>query len=512
MSNNTIVLKVTKNSYFTIFSLFLIALVFFNSLLLFSQSIRLDESQSIWSATKPIPALLRFMAEDVNVPLYTLLLHFWLQIFGTGIETVRSLSIIFFVLTLPVLYQLAKESSNSNVAILTICLFALSPFVTWYSAEARTYTLFVLLATLSNLYFLRMVRTDGGKGKLGYTLSTLFGLYTHFFFMFLAATQLVYVFYKTASKIYKSNKSGQSILHLFAKYKNLPLDVIVSQIIAFGGFLPWIIYFLTLGSAANTQPLIPRPSSFNIFQTLVNFVFGFQSYSVQAILISLWPLLILIMFFVFTRRQRYLTSGLDYFALASFLPIMLVFVVSYLRPVFLSRYLIFVTPTLFFLIAWTLINFPRKIYVYVTGGFLIIMFSFLVFQNVSSATPVKEDYQDVAGYISKKASPQDIVAVTPPFTVYPIEYSYTGTAKIVTIPDWDRYNRGPIPEFSQQNLAKQIDGFKTQYANIFVVYSYDQGYEGSIKNYLDGHFQLLDFRTFSPGLEVKEYKLRYDIP
>lgn len=501
----------SKTSYFSIFAVFLMALVFFNALLLFSQSIRLDESQSIWSATKGVAALLRYTAEDVNVPLYIFILHFWLQIFGTGIQAVRALSVIFFVATLPVLYKLAKETAGVNVAILTVCLFSVSPFVTWYSAEARTYTLFIFLATVSNLYFLRMVRSESKTGNFGYTVSTALGLYTHFFFVFLPVTQLAYALYRTLAQALREEAGGRSIWNLVGKYKDLPLNVLGATLIAGGLLLPWVIYFLSLGAAANTQPLIPQPSSFNIFQTLVNFVFGFQSYTVQSILISLWPLLILIMFFVFTRRQRF-TPFLDYFVLASFLPILLVFIVSYLRPIFLSRYLIFVTPTLFFLIAWTLVNFPKRVYSYVTGGLLALMFVFLVFQNVSSATPVKEDYQDVSQYLSRKANPQDVIAVTPPFTVYPLEYSYTGSAKIVTIPDWGRYTRGPIPPFDRDVFIKQIDDLKALYANVFVVYSYDQGYEGDIKNYLDKNFQLLDYRAFSPGLEVKEYKLRYDIP
>jgi len=124
-----------------------------------------------------------------------------------------------------------------------------------------------------------------------------------------------------------TKKNGRSGASVVAKFKNLPLKVLGLVLLAFAFFLPWIIYFVTLGGAANTQPLIPRPSSFNIFQTLVNFVFGFQSYTLQAILISLWPMLILIMFFIFTRSHKLRAPGLDYFSTASFLPILLVFIV-----------------------------------------------------------------------------------------------------------------------------------------------------------------------------------------
>src|SRR6266516_4759506 len=108
---------------------------------LYSQSIRLDEAQSIWIYTKSVPTLLNFTAQDVLTPLYGLLLHFWLQLFGAGIIAARSLSLLFFVLTVPVLYLLARSATSRSIAILTIVLFSLSPFIVWYSNEARMYTL-----------------------------------------------------------------------------------------------------------------------------------------------------------------------------------------------------------------------------------------------------------------------------------------------------------------------------------------------------------------------------------
>src|SRR5258706_1629068 len=79
--------------YILAFSLLVIAAItvaisFFT---LFSQSIRLDESQSIWVATKPVISILYLDAQDVLVPLYSIILHFWLQIFGTSVVAARIL-------------------------------------------------------------------------------------------------------------------------------------------------------------------------------------------------------------------------------------------------------------------------------------------------------------------------------------------------------------------------------------------------------------------------------------
>ena len=74
----------------------ILASVAINMHYLFSQSIRLDEAQSIWVSTKSVSEIVKISAQDVNVPLYSLLLHFWMQIFGTEIVIDRFLSLLFF--------------------------------------------------------------------------------------------------------------------------------------------------------------------------------------------------------------------------------------------------------------------------------------------------------------------------------------------------------------------------------------------------------------------------------
>src|SRR5438552_3532277 len=107
--------------------LFIMGLVWGGSILfLYNQSIRLDESQSLWAATRSVPGLLRFISQDVHVPLYLVLLHFWVQIFGTSIIAARTLSLLFFALTIPFLYILGREAANRRVALLLVIFFSFS--------------------------------------------------------------------------------------------------------------------------------------------------------------------------------------------------------------------------------------------------------------------------------------------------------------------------------------------------------------------------------------------------
>ncbi|MDQ3239346.1 MAG: glycosyltransferase family 39 protein [bacterium] len=494
------------------FSLLVVGSGIVNLISLSNQSIRLDESQSLWVATKSVPSILRYIAQDVHVPLYSVVLHYWIQFFGTDIMASRLLSLLFYLATIPFLYILAKESSNKKVALVTVAMFSLSPFMAWYSNEARMYTLFTLVTTINNIHFLRFVRSEGQKSKLAYIISAVFSMYTHYFSLFLLLSQFVFVAGLVTVRVYKESKLKKiSVKSLINTHKKLLLFYIGISASAFAFLIPWLLYVVGQGSASNMQPMIPRPSSFNVFQTIVQFLFGFQNQSVQAFIIAIWPLSLIMLFLLFTKRRKIPTNMIEYFALATILPIVVVFVISFVRPIFLSRYLILVTPTLFYILAWTFLSYSRKMARLFVTTILLVMAFLSIYQGISAMTPVREDYSGVSKYLTESTTPRDIIAVSAPFTVYPIEYTYQGQARITTIPEWNRYVQGSIPEFTTTKLEKQINEYKTQYTKVYVVLSYDQGYENKIKDYMDKRFELSKAQKFSQGLEVRSYILRYDL-
>src|SRR5690348_6955035 len=265
----------TKNYIFVLCGIFVCLL---SSISLFTQSIRLDESQQIWISTKSVSTIVSFVATDVHVPLYAILLHFWMQLFGSSIIVARIPSLLFFLATLPVLYITYTEAANRKIAIIATITFASSPFILWYSSEARMYTLFTFATALNMLYFLRYIKTNGKEGKLGYFLSEILGLYSHYFFLFVLVTQLIFLIGKFFASLYEDRYRPKVLF--WTAWSNMQKSIFLLFFLMGVGFcfiIPWGIYVLFLGGAANTQPLIPPPTTFNIFQTFVNFLFGFQT-------------------------------------------------------------------------------------------------------------------------------------------------------------------------------------------------------------------------------------------
>lgn len=470
-------------------------------------SIRLDEAQQLWASTKTIPGILEYIAQDVHVPLYALLLHVWMQIFGQSIFVARLLSVLFFVLSLWPLYKVAQKTGGEKIARITVSLYCLSPFLTWYSTEARMYTLFTLATILSHLAFFTVLRSEGKKGKLFYGLGAVLGVYSHYFFFIVLFLQSLYYLFTVILK--KNEEQSLTIREKLRLHWPALWRYGLVLLIVFASFLPWLLTMLSAGAGSNTKPNLAPPTSYNLLQVFINFVTGFQSPSVESLLISVWPLLVVLLFFTFSRKKRTYPLYTDYYALLTFIPVILVFLISYIQPVLLSRYLIFLTPTLFYLLAVLLTHFNRFLFVTIVGIIFIGNIFFQYQQLFSPEIRERENYLGVAQYLKENATNSDVVAVSAPFTVYPIEYNYQGSARIDTIPNWNRYETGSIPPFSPEELNTQIEQYGEQYDRVFVVLSYDQGYEEEIREYFNG-YQLNSKQEFSPGLEVLEYQLRYD--
>lgn len=85
-------------------------------------SVDLDEPFSIFHAQNNLGDLFGIFKNENNPPLHFLLLHFWEQAFGISPFAVRSLSLIFSILTVVVIWKIGTKFFSQQIALFT-CLF-----------------------------------------------------------------------------------------------------------------------------------------------------------------------------------------------------------------------------------------------------------------------------------------------------------------------------------------------------------------------------------------------------
>jgi mannosyltransferase len=120
------------------------------------------------------------------------------RVLGTGAVSLRLLSALAGVATVPVAWAIGRELSSRRAALACAALVAVNPLLVWYSQEARAYALFVLFASLAMLFFLRALREQDGGGRssaelAGFAVSGSLALLTHYFAVFLLVPMVLWL-------------------------------------------------------------------------------------------------------------------------------------------------------------------------------------------------------------------------------------------------------------------------------------------------------------------------------
>ena len=161
----------------------------------------MDEGLSVGissHAFTDIPGVLR---QDGSPPLYYMLLHVWMDVFGRSETAVHWLSLTAALLTIPSAMWAGWSLWGKRTGYVGAVLCSLIPFLTAYGEEARMYALMALLALLTSAFFLHAF-VYRRRGYLpAFALGQALMLYTHSWGIFYgvgAALALGYVWWVAA--------------------------------------------------------------------------------------------------------------------------------------------------------------------------------------------------------------------------------------------------------------------------------------------------------------------------
>jgi mannosyltransferase len=456
------------------------------------ESLRLDESQSIWQSNRSYMDMLEVLARDVHMPLYGTLLHFWIETFGNNISTNRILSLAFYLASIYASYIVTLEfTRKQKIALYVAIMFTISPFLNWFGSELRMYSLFTFLTLCMHYLFYKIFYRNEASlyHWLAYFVCLILGVYTHYFFLVFIFCQVMFLLFNR---------------HFLSGNKKWLLgSAVVVTVIS---FVPWAMYVKYINSASSQTPLLTKPSTVDLFNLYSNHLFGFQEDNLNTVILSIWPLAGLFVLFLLQKKNMAIQLKHYYLATMAFLPTFLLFVISILiRPIFLSRYLIMCLPPLYILIALLLFSQKNNLLKVLRPIFILAMIASLVVQIVNPKAPIKEDYRGVINYVISQVKSNDIVAATAPFTIYPFDYYYNGSAKLITVPDWDR--KSGIPDFNEAKFIDQLDVLSKDNNKLYLVLSYDQGYEKKVVNIVNTKLDLESEKEF-PQIRLMVFRFR----
>ena len=123
--------------------------------------------------------LTNYDAGQNNHPLFSLLAHLSLQVFGESAWALRLPAFLFGLASLWALYCLARTINSRRETLLAVALMAVSYHHVWFSQNARGYTGLLFWMLLGTWLFLKGLQKTSPVVWFSYAVAMALGMYTH---------------------------------------------------------------------------------------------------------------------------------------------------------------------------------------------------------------------------------------------------------------------------------------------------------------------------------------------
>jgi uncharacterized membrane protein len=159
-----------------------------------SQGFWIDEHVQILTLRHPPSELLATIMNSETQPvLYLVVAKAWQSVFGLGEVGLRSLSALAGAATIPVVYAAGRASGSRRAGLFAAALTATSPFMIWYSQEARPYALFAFVASLSFLFFVQALQGRDVRWLWAWAIASVLTASAHYFGFLLIGVEAVWL-------------------------------------------------------------------------------------------------------------------------------------------------------------------------------------------------------------------------------------------------------------------------------------------------------------------------------
>lgn len=358
---------------------------------IFTQSLWRDEAFSALIAVKAPWDIITSLIRDQSPPLYFLLLHYWIQFFGSSESMMRILSAFWYVGLVIVVYLIAGEYIRNWLGrALVACAVLFNPLIVQYAAEARPYMMFATLTTLGVYLLLKKKYIASG---ILFGLATL----THNFGLFNLAAVFFWWIYTYKSHLQESLWDGAKLFIPAGILSSLWSAVTILQFSRIAGSF-WI-----------------TENSFNMFadmlQTFTRGEIWHEAYA-AIYFFSLIMLVIGVSYFIAPKKKN-LSPVATLAVFLSIVPICITYIISHFKtPIYYDRYMIASLPMIIITVSYGVTKLWEERRVTRIGLTILIMsFMYSTFVSASQIndTSTKPPLNWAVSQVIEQARPGDIV-------------------------------------------------------------------------------------------------------
>lgn len=281
-----------------------------------------DEAWTALISQLPLKEIVATTSQDFHPPFYYFLVHFWIKIFGSSEVAIRSLSVLFWLLTGLVVYRFCLLFWQRRQAVLATVFVLANPFVLTYACEARSYALLTLLTATSMFSFWRTREKWQPWGWL-YLLVNVAGVYTHYYMWFIILAQGLYllIFQRESLKKFIPLFFGLAIF-----------------------YLPWLPVLLKQSGEVVRDYWIPKMNDRTHWETFFRLVAGHEEGPVAKWLVRSYLFLFGAYLFLWLKRSvKKIKPEVGLLFLWLLIPVLVPTLVSFWKPIYFYRYLVFLS-------------------------------------------------------------------------------------------------------------------------------------------------------------------------
>ncbi len=452
------------------------------------QSFWADEGNSVVLATKGGLEIVKAAAADIHPPAYYLTLSMWARAFGLSALGARSLSAVFGVVLVWIVYLLGTRLRNTFTGLIAGILVAANPFLIYYSQEARMYELLALCAAITAYALLIWLIQPSRRALVAilYLLFATFGLYTHYAFpIHLIALNIVFLIW-----VWHCRSAVQQTSILTRRSALVPWLILQLTVLLL--YFPWlptaIRQLTTWPSPPNTlEPFQALSQSIELFVCGPILCSGATTFPLVAVLSIL--LIIVALLPRWPTGNSWPASMLPLLWLL--VPLVAMFLFGIFSPVFF-KFLIIVVPAYLLLLAVGIQQLTSLLQARVKSKivclFPAVLTILLVLPSIQSLNRyyhdpavARDDYRSIAHYVNSVADEDDAVILNAPGQIDVFSQYDHGEAAIYPLP-----NTRPLDEQATiANLAQILDAHSRIYAIYWATEQSDP--TGLVETYLAEH-------------------------
>lgn len=314
------------------------------SLSVLNNNIWFDEAYSVGLANHNIVDLCKIAAHDVHPVLYYIILRIFVVIFSKSMIVYRIVSLIPMYILLIFGYTHISKEFGKKVGIYFSFLMSFTPILVHYSTQIRMYSWAMLFVTLTAFYAYKVIKYKDTKSWVVFSIFGVLSAYTHYYALFTIAIinveMLVYILKKDKNSI--KNWRKYAIIQIVAYLPGI-ITVIMQYIQVVKGFWISISYPSILAQIIESyfKDLIPNkiPLIFSILLCvyIIYKIIKIYKKEKSKAMLAIMPLMTCIFVVLFAL------------------------IVSIIRPVFITRYMLPMIGLFIFLFAYIISNEDKKI-------------------------------------------------------------------------------------------------------------------------------------------------------